>query len=71
MAFSINLIDTIQTGAIKIVKLSETTVIKPFDCGIPDLNNFLFEDANPRSAQSLPNVVNLRKFCAFASLRTK
>jgi GNAT superfamily N-acetyltransferase len=45
MGSSINLIDNIQTGAIKIVKISETTVIKPFDCGIPDLNNFLFEDA--------------------------
>lgn len=26
-------------------KLEESTVIKPFDCGDPDLNEFLFEDA--------------------------
>ena len=36
---------SIRSGEIKIVKLSESSIIKPFDCGVYDLNAFLFDDA--------------------------
>jgi len=29
------------------VRLEESTSIKPFDCGDPDLNDFLFSDSIP------------------------
>lgn len=36
-----------------LVRLSESHSIKPFDCGDPDLNQFLFEDAIPHLKQLL------------------
>jgi len=45
MAYSTKLIDGIQNGEIKVVKLTENYNIKPFDCGVADLNEFLFQDA--------------------------
>jgi ribosomal protein S18 acetylase RimI-like enzyme len=45
MVYSTKLTENIQKGEIKIIKLFDTLVIKPFDCGIPDLNEFLFNDA--------------------------
>jgi GNAT superfamily N-acetyltransferase len=41
----INLTSALQKGEIKVIKLSESKVIKPFNCGIRDLNEFLFNDA--------------------------
>ena len=33
---------------IRIVRLTESHVIKPFDCGDHDLNDFLFNDAKDK-----------------------
>jgi len=45
MGYSTKLIQGIQNGEIKVVKLTETYDIKPFNCGVLDLNEFLFQDA--------------------------
>ena len=35
----------LESGEIAKVRLTDSYSIKPFDCGVPDLNNFLFNDA--------------------------
>ena len=46
MAYSTEkLTDKIKSGEVTIAKLSDSYVIKPFDCGVSDLNDFLFNDA--------------------------
>ncbi|MDR0865405.1 MAG: GNAT family N-acetyltransferase [Candidatus Symbiothrix sp.] len=45
MVYSTKLIDSVLRKDIKIVRLSDSYDIKPFDCGVPDLNEFLFNDA--------------------------
>jgi len=39
------LTDKIRRGEVTVVKLTGSYVIKPFDCGVSDLNDFLFNDA--------------------------
>jgi GNAT superfamily N-acetyltransferase len=45
MGYSTKLTEGVQSGEIKIVKLTENHDIKPFECGVSDLNEFLFQDA--------------------------
>ena len=46
MAFSTEkLTDKIRKGEVTISKLTDSYIIKPFDCGVSDLNDFLFNDA--------------------------
>ncbi|MDR0437529.1 MAG: GNAT family N-acetyltransferase [Bacteroidales bacterium] len=39
------LIEDLESGRTRIVRLTDTHSIKQFDCGIDDLNDFLFSDA--------------------------
>ena len=39
------LTDKVRSGEITVAKLTGSYVIKSFDCGVPDLNDFLFNDA--------------------------
>ena len=39
------LIEKIKSGEVDFVRLTDTWHIKPFDCGVPDLNDFLFHDS--------------------------
>jgi len=41
----VQLINELEKGKITRVRLSESHSIKPFDCGVSDLNDFLFCDA--------------------------
>ncbi len=45
MAFFTNLRKLVASGEVRIVRLSESCIIKPIDCGVSDLNDFLFNDA--------------------------
>ena len=40
-----NFIKELEGGEIVIIRLNDSYPIKPFDCGIDDLNDFLFNDA--------------------------
>jgi len=40
-----NLIKKLESGEILEVRLTDSHPIKPFDCGVADLNDFLFDDA--------------------------
>ena len=61
----------IRTGEVTIAKLTDSYVIKPFDCGVPDLNDFLFNDAKThlRYLSSITYLVeNKDKTIAYYSL---
>ncbi|GHV66225.1 hypothetical protein FACS1894199_09210 [Bacteroidia bacterium] len=45
MAYSTEFIKCLEAEDIKIVRLFDVCAIKPFDCGVSDLNDFLFNDA--------------------------
>jgi ribosomal protein S18 acetylase RimI-like enzyme len=45
MECSIDWLNEIEKGDIKSIKLTEEYEIKPFDCEVKDLNEFLFNDA--------------------------
>ena len=42
---NLNLIKALEKGEIVRVRLTDSYPVKPFDCGVMDLNDFLFDDA--------------------------
>jgi len=65
------LTDKIRNGEVTVVKLTDSYAIKPFDCGVPDLNDFLFNDAKThlRYLSSITYLVeNKDKTIAYYSL---
>ena len=65
------LTDKIRCGEVRVVKLTDSYTIKPFDCGVSDLNDFLFNDAKThlRYLSSITYLVeNKDKTIAYYSL---
>jgi len=63
--------DKIRSGEVTVIKLTDEYVIKPFDCGVPDLNDFLFNDAkiHLRYLSSITYLIeNKNKTIAYYSL---
>jgi len=63
--------DKIRSGEVTVVKLTDEYVIKPFDCGVSDLNDFLFNDAkiHLRYLSSITYLIeNKNKTIAYYSL---